>query len=205
MNRRAFTLIEVLVAMVIVALLSATGMFAYKMAISQISRQNGVTFHDAMVYGRLQNLFHGTYFYTIQKSKEFTDDFDVLYLFEASPRRILFVSDMPLYGDRLALVELFLKEGKLLYRQSPVYDDRQNYKNPAIFDDAPTVTLLENLENPRFVFKKYYDLPKDYTSKIPGLVELLYRRDGMDRAMIFSPRYEVYTLKSFLKSRKAIF
>jgi len=56
MSRKAFSLIEVLVAMVIVSLITATGMFSFKLSLNQINRQSSLTFEESMHFSQVKIL-----------------------------------------------------------------------------------------------------------------------------------------------------
>jgi len=204
--RRAFTLIEVLVAMVIVALMSATGMFAYKMAIDQISRKEPVSFDDVMTYAWLRTLFATTYFYVVEKDTTFeTEGIEYLYLFDTGDKSVRFVTTTPLFGHRLSLVKLSVENGQLLYEQSSIYDPKQDYKHPKILSDAPKIILIDNMENARFSYERYFALPNDVTSRIPKIVKFSFEKNGVENNFFFSVRYDYYPLKNFLKSRREAF
>ncbi|MDF1881739.1 type II secretion system protein [Sulfurimonas sp. MAG313] len=204
MNRWAFSLIEVLVAMVIVSLITTTGMFSFKLAINQIDRQSGVGFDEAMRFTQIKNLLNATYFYIEEKEERFivNELFTYEYLFEKSSDEITFVSDAPIYSQRLSLVQLKLVENKLIYKESPIYDIKQNYKKPDFFEDAVEHIIFLKMENPKFSYEAPIDLPSDITSKIPKLVKLEFSKNGQVYTYIFDIKYDFYYLKQYLKSKR---
>ncbi len=207
MNRAAFSLIEVLVAMVIVSLITTTGMFAFKLALNQIDKQSSLTFNDAMQFAQLKNLFNATYFYTIEKKDPYNPNlFDYLYLFEKGDKEITFVSDAPIYSKKLSLINLKLENDTLLYKESAIYDTHNDYKHPSFKENTKTYELLTDIHDAKFSFEAPIDLPKDktFTTNIPKLIILEFDKNEQHFKYIFAVKYNFYQLKRFLKSKRAV-
>jgi len=204
-NRPAFSLIEVLVAMVIVSLITTTGMFAFKLALNQINRQSSLTFEEPMRFTQIKNLFNATYFYVVEEKDKFNPmEFKYEYLFNKTDNEITFVSDGPIYSKRLSLVSLKIKDDSLFYMETPIYDKKQDYKKPFISEDAQEYKLLKNIKNAKFKYEEPIDLPKDFETKIPKLVILEFKRDSVDYRYIFDVKYNFYQLKQYLKSKREV-
>lgn len=202
MTRKAFSLVEVLIAMVIVTLITATGMFAYKMAIGEVNKKESVRYESAMHFAQIKNLFNATYFYILEKRDSFfPDKFEYFYLFDKSESRIKFVSNAPIYSKRLSLIDLKIEDEKLIYREKPIYDPNEDYKNPKFDKDTKEYVLLENIKEAKFSFEKPFDFPKDkdFSSTIPKLVILEFERDNQIYKYIFDIKYNFYKLKMFFE------
>jgi len=205
MNRAAFSLIEVLVAMVIVSLITTTGMFAFKLSISQINRQDSLTFEEPMHFTQLKNLFNATYFYTKEVRDPFKpNEFEYIYMFTKSEREITFVSDAPIYSKKLSLINLKIIDDKLIYKETAIYDEKQDYKNPVFFEDTVEHEILHNIQNAKFIYEKPIDLPKDFESNIPKLVTLKFERVDVEFRYIFDIKYNFYQLKQYLKGKRSV-
>lgn len=203
--RKAFSLVEVLIAMVIVTLITTTGMFAYRLAIKQVERQKSLTYDVAIRYTQLKNLFSGTYFYIVEERNKFNPNtFEYKYLFKKGDFEILFVSQSPLYSDVLSLISLRLDDGNLYYKEVPIYGEKQNYKEPVFLEDTKEYLILNNLEEAKFSFEGAYNLPKDLESRIPKLVILEFKQEGIGLKYIFDIKYDFYKLKKYLENKRVV-
>ena len=206
MNKSGFSLIEVLVAMVIVSLITTTGMFAFKLAVNQIDRQSSLTFNEAMQFTQLKNLFNGTYFY-VKEKKELINMIEIKsyeYVFDKDEKEITFISDAPIYSKHLSLINLKIVEDKLIYKEEAVYSKNQDYKKPVFMEETVEHELLRGMTNAKFSYEKPNDLPKGIDSKIPKLVTLHFRKNKTDFSYIFDIKYNFYHLKKYLTSKGAV-
>jgi len=204
-TKKAFSLVEVLIAMVIVTLITTTGMFAYRLAVKQIEKQKSLTYDVAMRYTQLKNLFSGTYFYIIEERNKFNPNiFEYKYLFKRGEHEILFVSQSPLYSDVLSFISLRIDDGNLYYKEVPLYGSKQDHKEPKFFENTNEYLILDNLEEARFTFEEFYDLPQDLTSKIPKLVILIFLQENKKIKYIFDIKYDFYKLKKYLEEKRVV-
>lgn len=209
MNKRAaFSLVEVLVAMVLVTMLTATGMFAYKMSLDQVKRTQSITFDDSMVFAQLKNLVEGCMFYVYEKKDNYNPSlFEYAYFFQNTTDKITFISQAPIYNDRVSLVQLELKENRLYYKEQSLYDGQMDYKQPKFRDDIVEYVLLDNIDEAFFSFEKPIEL-EDETSEeefiIPKLIILNFQKNTQQMQYIFAIKSNFYKLKTYLFGRKVM-
>jgi len=205
MNKSAFSLIEVLVAMVIVSLITTTGMFSFKLAINQIDRQSSLSFDEAMRFSQIKNLFNAAYFYVEEKKDRFNNEhFYYEYLFNKDEKEITFVSNAPLYGKNLSLINLKIVNDKLIYKEEKIYSRKQDYKNPIFLDGAIEHILLNDIVNAKFSYEEPIDLPKDLTSNIPKIIKLEFLKDNKKLMYIFDTKYDFFHLKRYLAAKRIV-
>jgi len=213
-KREAFSLVEVLVAMVIVSLITATGMFAFKLSLGQIDRGNALTFSEVLRFSQLKNLINATYFYVIEEKGN--DNLGLYklndkYLFKKAKKELEFVSDGAILSHHLSLVRLKIVDDTLIYSEQPIYSKETNYKNPQFRDDANSTVLLSNIKDAYFSFEMPIDLPKDtidvkkiYQTRIPKLVTLHFKRGDKEYSYIFDIKYNLYKRKDFLRLYRSV-
>jgi len=204
-NKPGFSLIEVLVAMVIVSLITTTGMFAFKLAINQIDRQSSLTFDEPMRFTQIKNLFNATYFYVEEKNDKFRiDEFEYIYKFNKNEREITFVSNAPIYTKQISLINLKIQDRKLMYKEEPIYTERQNYKAPVFFNDTREYEILNEISNASFSYEDAIDLPKEISLNIPKIIKLNFLKNNIQYTYIFDTKYNFYNLKEYLKSKRVV-
>jgi len=101
---------------------------------------------------------------------------------------------------------LIIIDNKLLYKETPIYDKSQDYKNPTFKENTREHVIFSNLNNAKFIYEKAIDLPKDkyFKTNIPKLIILTFERDNTEFKYIFDVKYNFYELKRYLKSKREV-
>jgi len=212
LRRAGFSLVEVLVAMVIVALITATGMFAFKLSLHQIDRGDSLTFSEVMHFSQMKNLINSVYFYVVEKDDSLNPTlFSYEYLFNKNNKELVFVTDGALLSKHLSLVKLKILDDSLIYYEKPIYDKKSDYKHPKFKGDEESIVLLSNIADASFHYENPIDLPNDpldpnkiYSTKIPKLVRLSFKRNNKEYTYIFQVKYNFYTRKDFLRLYRSV-
>lgn len=151
-NRPAFTIIEVLVAVVIVSMLIVMGLYSFRFAVVEAKKNRSLIPQQAIDFHLLKSMINSTFFYVLEDEGRTPEESKMFYFFKGSAERVTFVTASPLFGKSLSIVTLFMQDGGLVYRESPMYDQAQDFKNPRILSNAPSYTILQDIEALHFSY-----------------------------------------------------
>jgi len=185
--KKSFTLIEILVAIFLLSLLLATAMFSFRLFIKSSDSVSVNIPKKAIAYEWIDKSISGMYPYVLQENNNYK------YFIHYNKKKLTYVSSIPLYYTDLVLVQLECKDNKLIYKESPIYNKFQNYKNPKIIENNSTkMVLLDNLEKCQINCKKNKNFLKE--------VDLILN----SQKWIFTPKNSWVNLKKILKGKVEI-
>ena len=145
--RRAFSLVEMLVALVLISLLIGVAVFSFRLQLITIHKTKTEGLNRVIKYTQIRALFESMKYYVVE-------DYDMLnmpmkklhYFFEGDSKHVRFITTNPIYSDEDALVELSCQEDKLIYKEEPLFE-RINFLRPDFLDDSKKVELYKDLRS----------------------------------------------------------
>jgi len=174
MKRKAFTLVEVLVATILLSLLLSTAMFAFKFFIKSLDSVELSLPTQAMSYSYIDHSLSGFYFYPIKTPELLKKQ---QYFFKFTKKSLTYITTTPLYYKQISVAKVECEKGYLYYYESPLYTSLQDYTNPTIISKQFKKTLLRHLESCSIDVKLVQDF------NIPSYVTLSF---GDTKDWIFS-------------------
>lgn len=190
-SSKAFTLIEMLISIVLMALIISTMMFAFKYSLSQFARIGSIVPKKAIEYDQLRGVIGGMFPYAVdiqrgfQKSK--LEPF--IYLKE---REMLFISKNPIFTKDISIIKIECKNDKLNYYEKILYDKHSNYLAPKIDDTNFKKSYFSNLNECYFTY--------NYQEKreTPTLVSIYLKTDKESLNFDFSPMIDINNSRNIL-------
>jgi prepilin-type N-terminal cleavage/methylation domain-containing protein len=198
-RKTAFTLIELLVVIMLLSLLVATSMFAFKFLISRSSNTSVVLPKRAIHYELLNQSISGIYPYVVEKKEDF-DEPKLEYFFNAKKNFFSYITTNPIYYEESCIAKVYYTDSSLFYSESPLYHAKQNYKKPEILTDPVFQTrLLEDISK----FTINYSILE--ASSIPAKISVHITHNEKEYTWIFSPKTDFHNLKDLLKEKGDLF
>ena len=179
--KKAFTLVEMLVAIVLITLLIGVAIFSFRMQLLTISKIKTDSIESVLKYNQIKSTLESIKQYVVR-------DYDMLqkpmdsfhYFFKGTTTSALFISTNPIYTESDALVKLTCIDHKLIYKEEPLFK-RINYLQPDFLPDSHQFTIYKNLDKCSFYYlitqKK---LVKKISGKIPMEIYLQLKQDDAD-------------------------
>jgi len=170
--KKAFTLVEMLVAIILLSLLIGIAVFSFKMQLISIHKTKKTGLTKIIEYTQLKSVLESIKFYVV-------DDFDVVnrpmksphLFFQGNEKSMLFITTNPIFTQKDALVKLQCQNGSLLYKEEPLFF-KMNYLQPDFTDAFRTKIFYKNAQECSFSYKKN-DLQKtNIVNSIPDAIEI---------------------------------
>lgn len=170
--KNGFSLIEMLVAVILVSLLIGVAIFSFKYQLIAISKSKKIGFSKVLNYKQLKSSIESIKYYVV-------DDYDTLNLpmkklhhyFNGSKNRINFITTSGLFSIKTVVAELMCREGKLFYKEEELYN-RIDFLKPKVLEDSQKKIFYSNLDKCYFSYiynEKEIDQIND---KIPGMIKI---------------------------------
>lgn len=151
--RKAFTLVEMLVAVVLLTLLIGVALFSFRLQLITIHKTKLESINKAINYTQLRSVIASMKYYAVE-------EYDIVqrviphtwhYFFDADAKSMQFISTNPLFSNTDALVALTCKEHKLIYTEESLYDNI-NFLRPALLENSKQSLLMKDLDKCSFSY-----------------------------------------------------
>ena len=180
MKKNAFTLLEMLVAVVLIALLIGVALFAFRLQLITIHKVKTAGLVSAIRYTEIKAALESVKYYVV-------NDYDMLnqpmrnlhYYFHGDSMAMKFITTNPIFSNVEALVEISCKEKELLYKEEPLYKN-MNFLRPEFSENFHELILYSDLQDCHFgYFDDKNSQKNSYTNKIPKAMQIsLQNRSG---------------------------
>jgi len=175
--KKAFTLVEMLVAIILLSLLIGVAVFSFKMQLMSIHKTKETGIVNIIEYVQLRSLLESIKFYVVDKYDVINRPMKNPHLFfHGSTNKIVFITTNPIYSNSDALVELKCDNGKLLYKEEALFF-KMNYLQPSFSEAANTKVFYQNLKECSFKFILDKRETTNMFNKIPKDIELKIEKE----------------------------
>jgi len=183
-NQKAFTLIEMLISIVLMTLIVATMMFAFKYSINEFKRIDSLVPHKVLKYHQLSSLINGMFPYIIEVQKGFEKKRYEAYIYPKE-NSLEFISKNPIYSDKISISKLECSDGNLKYYEKLLYSKDSNYLAPKIQESDFKDIFYKDMESCRFT----YEINSNRNN--PSLITLQTSSNNKIREYVFAPVIDI--------------
>lgn len=151
-RRYAFTLVEMLVALILISLLIGVALFTFKSQLMMIQKTKTSGIDSVLSYNQLRSSVQSMKYYVV-------DDYDVFgrdmkhfhFYFDGSKEQMTYITGNPLFSKDIAVAKLMCANKKLIYKEEPLYG-KINFLKPQVLKDSPQITLFKKLSACEFSY-----------------------------------------------------
>jgi prepilin-type N-terminal cleavage/methylation domain-containing protein len=152
--KKAFTLVEMLVAIILLTLLIGIAVFAFKLQLISIHKTKTQGIARVIEYLQLRATLESIKYYVV-------DDYDTLnramklphFFFQGDEKTMLFITTNPIYSDQDSLVRLECQEDKLIYTEEKLFASI-DYLRPSFTQNQKTAVLYKDISDCIFYYYK---------------------------------------------------
>ena len=153
-QRYAFTLIEMLVALILISLLIGVALFAFKSQLMMIQKARTSGIDSVLSYNQLRSSLQSMKYYVVDDYDVFGRDMKNLHFyFDGGKEKMTYITTNPLFSQDVAVAQLRCVDKKLIYKEEPLYG-RINFLKPQVLEDSPKITLFKNLSVCEFSYNQ---------------------------------------------------
>jgi prepilin-type N-terminal cleavage/methylation domain-containing protein len=202
MNRKAFTLIETLVAIALLSVVITIAAYSFRFSTDIIKFLKTPSLQELENLSRLRDSLNSLFFFLSEDEKIRDIEKKFSFFFKGNSHYLVFITTRPFVHkrDSLYLLEVKFNNGKLEVREYPVYDPLVNYKNPSIPSKVSPVILLSEIKDLNIEYLKDGKWQNVIKGEIPELIKFTYKdKRGEKRILTFRVQSDFYYKKEFCK------
>lgn len=150
--RKAFSLVEMLVAVLLITMLIGVAIFAFRYQLIAIHKTKKVGINKVITYNQIKTTLESMKYYVV-------DDYDMLnkpmknlhFFFSATNKEINYISQNPLFSKEVALARLKCIDSKLIYKEQRLYGT-MDFLRPEFSELAKEMVFYKDLDRCDFRF-----------------------------------------------------
>lgn len=201
-SRKAFSILETLVAVFILTLLITTAVYSFRFVLLHLSKQEFSGIDRLLSYTQLRASLESMRYFVVDNYDAFLNPMDDLhYFFDGEQTQMIYITQNPIFSDAIAVAKLECKEQQLLYTEEPLYG-RIDFTKPHILDDSAQRVLFENLVTCQFFYHKNGQTQINMQRELPASVELKLATPNQSFDFYVNIRTDYNITKSYIQNDK---
>ena len=170
--KKAFTLVELLVAVLLLTLLIGTALFSYRQVLLNITKAQTSTFNEVLNVHQIRTSIESMQHYVVDDYNQFNQPMKKLHsFFLGNQHYFQYISLNPTLSTTPSLSSFECKNSSLVYKEEPLYQ-RIDVNRPKFLDDSPFIVYWEDIESCQFEYTLHEKVLNDLTNKIPTAIKI---------------------------------
>lgn len=187
--RKAFTLVELLVAVVLLTLLIGTALFSYRQVLLNITKAQTSTFNEVMKVHQIRTSIASMQHYVVDEYNQFNQPMKKLHaFFRGDENSFEYITLNPTLSTTPSLSSFECRENSLIYKEEPLYK-RIDVNSPDFLEDTPFVVYWRDVEACRFEYLLHEKRLNTLQDRLPTALKIVFR-DENDKEHLFFTKIE---------------
>lgn len=165
--KKGFTLIEMLVAIVLLSLLIGVAVFSFRQQLLTVSNIKTTGLNRVINYYQLRSTIESMAYYAVETYDNLNQPMkQVHHFFLGQQNRFTYITNNPIFSKKISVAQLECKDKQLVYYEEPLYS-RIDFMRPSILTDSSSKLFFTDVNNCeiKYIFKGedhlalYNDIP----------------------------------------------
>jgi prepilin-type N-terminal cleavage/methylation domain-containing protein len=195
--KKAFTLIEMLVSIILLSLLIGVAAFAFRMQLISIHKSKTEGLNSIIEYTQLRSTLESMSYYAVE-------EYDVLgnpmknlhYYFKGNDKSMSYITTSPIFSDVISVSRLECTSEGLLYIEEPLFENI-NFLTPTLLDSSHSKIFYKMFNNCKFTYTKGNTEVQKLKDELPEFVTIILENE-IDKVELY---VEIKNSESGLKKR----
>ena len=170
--RKAFTLVELLVAVVLLTLLIGTALFSYRQVLLNITKAQKSTFNEVLKVHQIRTSIASMQHYVVDDYNQFNQPMKKPHsFFEGKQHYFKYITLNPTFSTIPSLSSFECKDNSLVYTEEVLYG-RIDVNRPNFLEDTPFVVYWEDIQSCQFEYTLQGKVLPELKNKIPTAIKI---------------------------------
>ena len=172
--RKAFTLVELLVAVVLLTLLIGTALFSYRQVLLNITKAQTSTFNEVLKIHQIRTSIESMQHYVVDEYNTFNQPMKKLHMFfSGNQYSFKYISLNATFSHIPSLSSFTCINGALVYKEEPLYQ-RIDVNRPEFLEESSSVVYWSNLKACHFEFFIEKKLSIVLSNQLPTALKIYF-------------------------------
>ena len=173
--KNAFTLVEMLIAVVLLTLLISTALFSFKHMLLVFRHVEVEGIEEALKFNQLRSSVSSMEYHVVDDYNNFNiAQKNLHYYFKGSLDRMRYITSNPLFSKETSIAMLSCEEGLLKYYEAPLYSKDTDYLTPLITQESRFQMLKQDIEQCSIQYFSNKQYMNSLTNTIPEVVKVSF-------------------------------
>lgn len=183
-KRNGFTLVEMLVVIVLLSMLIATAVFAYKNMIINIKHTKKENYKFLYSFHQLRSSITSMSYYVIYDEEKLSVKSGYKYFFNGNSQTMHYITKNPVFSDKISVVSLACENNELTYSETLLYGE-QDYLQPQVDEKSPIKILFDDVSDCSIDYFLKNQKMKVLQNSIPELVHIALKINKKEQEFLF--------------------
>ena len=180
MRRSAFSLVEMLVATVLVTMLLSIAIFSYKHILITFKHIKTNSINRSIDFHQLRSSLQSMHYYIVDDYNNLNQAMKQLHPFiNATQEQLLYITKNPIFSTDISLASLSCKNEKLIYQEEPLFQ-KIDFLTPTMPEESPKKIFFDRLTHCEILYQFRQN------SVLPTTVTLQLKTDLKDMVYVTS-------------------
>lgn len=171
-SKKAFSLVEMLVAVVILTLLIGVAIFSFKHQLIAISKTKKIAIDKAITFKQLKSSLESMTYYVVNVYDTLNQPMkDLNYYFKGTKKEVMYITQSPLFSTEDSVVQLKCDDEKLLYKEEKLYG-RIDFLRPSLLEDSRELIMYNDLSKCEIQYYINNEKKDNLQNILPDAVEV---------------------------------
>ena len=170
--RKAFTLVELLVAVLLLTLLIGTALFSYRQVLLNIKKTQTSTFNEILKIHQIRTSIESMQHYVVDDYNQFNQPMKKLHsFFLGNQHYFQYISINPTLSTVPSLSSFKCKDNSLIFREEPLYG-RIDVNRPNFLEDTPSIVYWRDIHSCQFEYYLDKKALNELKNRIPTAIKI---------------------------------
>ena len=170
--KKAFTLVELLVAVLLLTLLIGTALFSYKQILLNIAKAEKSTFYEVLKVHQIRTSIESMQPYVVDDYNQFNNPMKKLHVFFSGDKKhFQYISQNPTFSNTPSLSSFECREEDLLFKEEPLYGS-MNLNEPSFSEKYHTEIYWHNLQSCEFEYVLNHKTLLALKNRLPNILKI---------------------------------
>ena len=184
--KKAFTLVELLVAVLLLTLLIGTALFSYRQILLNITKAQKSTFHEVLKIHQIRTSIESMQHYVVDEYNQFNQPMKKPHIFFLGKKHFFkYISLNPTFSKVPTLSSFECKENSLIYKEEPLYA-QMDLNRPAFSKKAHKEIYWDDITSCQFEYIVKNRHLNNLQNRLPEALQISFIKSNAKEHTIFT-------------------